>query len=216
MAVHSHSFAQLNAKPSNLDCFSIVISIVLGFILPAVLSALPLSNSLTANDKLGYMAMWQVFPLWTGSIHQLLRILLPIFSSTGPFAAHSATKANKTFYSFALILAAASRCLGKLTELYIGSPSRIFQISSMRFSPRAPASKFKTLEEGIGSFLAWDETLGSLSAVLWAFYELGSVATWPSLFQQVQYVGMLAVLYVLAGPAGVVVATRWITDNIRG
>ena len=216
MAVQSHSFAHLNAKPSNLDCFSIVMSIIVGFVIPAALSTLPLSSSLTANDKLGYMAVWQVFPLWTGLIHQLLRILLPVFSSTGPFEAHSTTKANKMFYSLALILAAGSRCLGKITELYMGSTGSIFQVSSMRFSPHPPASKFKTLEEGIGSFLAWDETLGSLSAVIWAFYELGSVATLPSFYQQVQYAGILAMLYVIAGPAGVLVATRWITDNIRG
>lgn len=205
--------------PSALDSDSIPACVILGFFVPAILSAIPLSESQTTNRKLGYMALWQMFPLWTGLLHQFARNLLPLLGVsqyTSAVTQQRTSKAIRRFYMTALLIATSTRCASLVVKLGTDYSTSMLTVLPVSLPSPFRISAFKTLEEGIAEFLAYDEIIGSFSLVIWAIFDLGKLLVNQDLVQQLQVLGGLLVAFFFAGPAGLILGTRWARDELLG
>jgi hypothetical protein len=82
----AHDPRASNALPSRADTYSVPLSLLSGFALPAVLIALPFPSVLSTNQHQIWLALWQAFPVLVAISHSVNYILvstqLPATSDT--------------------------------------------------------------------------------------------------------------------------------------
>lgn len=171
-----------------LDLRILPISVILGFILPSVLMILPSPEVVSSPTHQIYIAIWQLFPLWTVAIHISLRIICQTVSATkiikdsnkGPAILTASYLNNvKYIYGFALGMCALTQAPVLLLTLL---PQTIFTHLSPilsrfgkhsfreTFLPYIPSQskQVSSLAEGVITFLQWDIYIGSTALLLWS------------------------------------------------
>lgn len=220
-----------NTYVNMTDLISIPISITLGFILPAVLLALPAPSVLTSDRKQILMAVWQVFPIWVDVLQRTIPFMVSVVSNAERKCATSPAKvpgkyirAMRCVYIFALVLsgfthisamtlAATSRLFPSLfAPEYVGmfNPSNVFFPSTISMTTQMPS-----IGHGALLLLQYDGLIGSASFVLWAstlyvraYGRRRVFDRWLSLF------AANVLLTALVGPVGCVVALIWARDEL--
>lgn len=163
---------------------SLPLSLVIGFLVPAVALALPAPSILTYGQKQTWLAAWQVFPVWMEISQQSLSLLVSmLWGSNSP--AHQDRKgtnihsicALRRAYVFALVFAGVTRIATisiSLTSILFPAifapefrgvldPSNIFLPASL-----LPSKKMTFVGEGALQLLQWDEICGSLALIVWS------------------------------------------------
>jgi len=169
---------------SSLDLRILPLSVILGYIIPSILMALPSPSIVSPAAHQWYIASWQVFPLWAIGAHWsvkfvLGRILKDDINKRPPTSLGATYLSTaKHVYRFALAL-----CM--LTYIPVIAiiliPSWVFPDISPTFTlishcgflevfvPYFPllSHQVPTLAAGALNFLQWDLYVGSMSFLLW-------------------------------------------------
>ena len=144
------------------DAASIPWSLALGYIIPTLALAMPAPNLISYDMKQWVNAIWQVFPLWVGAAHQLLKRVVP--ASSGPGAYRAA-------YLFMIYLSGVTHIVSLATTIF---PPRSFGPVTFRstFIPKSffPSTKVTSLGEGAHQFLLYDEIIGSTALLIWTVF----------------------------------------------
>ncbi|MCJ1300474.1 hypothetical protein MMC08_003271 [Hypocenomyce scalaris] len=225
----SPSPADISVDIFNL--ISIPISITIGYVLPAVLLALPAPSVLTFGRKQILMAIWQVFPISV----DLLQRIIPVISSTilkgtdkrptpPTSRAMGYIRAMRGVYLFALILSgfthisamtltATSKFFsGLFAPEYVGifNPSRVFFPRTISTATQMPSIGHGTL-----MLLQYDGLIGSASLLIWASALFVRAYGRRRIFDRwLSLVAANVLLTGLMGPVGCVVALIWARDEL--
>lgn len=228
-----HASSVLLVSPADLEILPF--SIILGYIVPSVLMALP-SSLVSPTLHQQFIALWQPFPLWTALIQWTGKFVYSLLaggaskSNTSQAASLGASylSAAKYAYGFVLVfciithlpvLAIAvlppSTFENSAAELIRLSQSDVFGV----YVPRSPVLglKLPSLAEGVQNFLVWDLYIGASSILLWAtlLYRNATAAnanwlSWPKL------VIKTLIWTLISGPVGAAAILLWERDTIVG
>lgn len=216
-----------------IDLASIPVSLVLGYILPSILMALPAPSVLSFDEKQVFMAIWQVFPLWTELLQQGTSLLLRKVSSGNRAGKHTAIADNpdiiwmggiRALYVVLVFIAASthiatmtllatSKCFPRLfasefAEIF--SPSKVFWPVAMSSSTKMSSIGFGTL-----MLLQYDEMIGSLAITLWAVFMFASVMSQKHKFETAYiFIFDFVTFTALLGPIGYAVICIWARDEL--
>lgn len=223
------SAADISVDMSHL--ITIPISITIGYILPAVLLALPAPSVLTFDRKQILLAIWQVFPIWVGVLQRTIPSMVSMVSnserkSSAPRAKASGNylRAIRCIYLFALVLTgfthisattltATSKFFPNLfAPEYVGvfNPSNVFFPRTISTTVRMPS-----IGQGTLLLLQYDGLIGSASLVIWASTLFVRAYGRRRVFDQwLSLVTANVLLSALVGPVGCAVALIWARDEL--
>ena len=162
---------------------SLPLSLLIGFLVPAVALALPAPSVLTYAQKQTWLAAWQVFPVLMEISQESLSMAVPlIWGSRLPTNQKSkdsniSIRALRMAYTFALAFAGVTRIatisISLSSKLFpaifapefrgIFNPSNVFLPASL-----LPSKKMTFVGEGALQLLQYDEICGSLALVIWS------------------------------------------------
>ena len=205
------------------DIAAIPIALVLGYIVPAIMMVLPASSMINAQQKQTWMAIWQVFPLWTAIFHMISSSLISQLASPKQ-SVNSILGSLRMLYTGLLIVAAT----GQIATLTLMATSSWFPaLFALKFqgvfNPSAvflpvaatPSVKMSSPGEGLHLMLQYDQLFGSISMAIFATvvyapkYHKSQKATKATI--QVLYA---LIIMALAGPLGYTVACIWARDEL--
>lgn len=225
----SPTVSSRSARDFSVDIASvstIPLSMVLGFVVPAALMALPSPSILNYEQKQNFMAIWQVFPLVVALLQQVLKRTIPFLSSlvTNKNKKSNSIRPLRLIYISAFILAGVPRVatmtLIAMSTLFptlfapeykgVFGAARVLRVASV-----TPAEKMTSIGDGNLQLLQYDEMISNFALIVWAatLYlrvdpkERG-VGGWLGLI--LRAVGVWAV----AGPVGVTILCVWGRDEI--
>ena len=233
MAVHlstSPTFA--SHKSSDFICdvselSSIPISMLIGYVVPAILLALPTPSVFDFNSKQGLMATWQAFPIWVGLLQQILPSVFSRFGVLSRTPNHPESvslrwiSTARKFYSSIFVFAGAIH----ISTFALIASSHAFPTLyrpehpldlSMVFMPASISASTKMTSIGSGALqlLQYDFFVGSAASVIWASslalkknYDGDSLSRW------ITQIFWFIVLTTFTGPFGYVVACIWARDE---
>jgi len=170
------------ADVSNL--WSVPVSLVIGYVLPAVLLSLPAPSVLTFDQKQTFIAFWQMFPIWFEILQHVFSFVFgKLLQGTlkSPTSSHKsdwrAMEALRSVYIFVLAIAGVTHVttvMLSVTSMLFPAlfapqfrgeldPSNVFLTQS--FFASKPVSSI-----GAGAFqlLQYDDMVGSIALQLWA------------------------------------------------
>jgi hypothetical protein len=183
---------------SSLDLKILPIAIILSYLVPSILMALPSEEYVTIETHQMLLAFWQIFPLLTIIIHRVLYSVTNYVSNyffpadphnrppipLGTSYLHNA----KQVYRFVLILCITTHLpILLLTLLPASSLPSLSPLDPLSKSPlitlvsQTPSTVFipqsllkfgntttPNLASGVQNFLQWDIYIGSMAFILWA------------------------------------------------
>lgn len=207
-----------------LKLTSIPFSVAFGFVLPAVLLALPAPSVVTHERKQLFMAIWQVFPLWVEASQLLISFLGSSFMDQNAIqkAKKQTLHSMRTVYAVMLAVALVTRIstwtILLLSTLFpsVLAPEAVHLLSPssvLRPASVTPSVKMPSIAAGSMQFLQYDEMVGGFAMVIWssALYinamEERSLLSWAATFVKGVVIGALA------GPQGLAVAAVWARDE---
>lgn len=165
------------------------IAIIFGYLLPALLMALPSPDSTDSLARQKYIAFWHAFPIWTVCIHgslnrfcQWMASKIFTYDPNGkPQTQQGASYLNnvKHVYRFVLALCMSTHIpvvvIALLPSWAIpdSAPTLAFLRMSNLIDIFVPYFPFhhhevENLAEGVHTFLIWDLYIGSAALLMWA------------------------------------------------
>ena len=213
-----------------VDIASIVISLILTFILPSILAALPAPSILSFNQKQIVLAIWQLFPVWTELLYQGASLLLRKIVSQDK--AMTVTDKRNTpriggLRSLYIFLA----CIAGLTHIAtmtliatstwfpplfaiefkgVFNPSKVFRPVAVSTSIKMPS-----IVSGTSLLLRYDEIISSLAIAVWAVFLFTQVMSQKKKFETTYvFIFDFITLTALLGPLGYAVICIWARDEL--
>ncbi|KAL8974610.1 MAG: hypothetical protein Q9197_001149 [Variospora fuerteventurae] len=205
---------------------SVPYSVAMGFILPAVALALPAPSVIGHERKQGFIALWQVFPLWVGFFQEIIPIVQRIL--LGNTEAQKTTRRQtlssmRTVYSALLAVAAVTRISTWTISLsailfpsifaketvHLLTPSAVFVPFAATASVKMPS-----IAAGALQFLQYDEMVGAATFVLWSAALYVNVLEKKGLGGWVSLIVKGIAVQALAGPLGFAVVAIWARDEV--
>jgi hypothetical protein len=165
------------------------VSIVLGYIVPTLLMALPSPRIINPSTRQNYIAFWQTFPIWTIGIHWIVKRLCQwaakrMFNDDAhgkpPTPLGTSYLNNvKHVYRFVVALCVSTHipvviiALLPLWAIPESAPTLTFLGTNNLFDVFVPylplrSHKVSTLAEGVHTFLIWDLYIGAGAFLTWA------------------------------------------------
>lgn len=213
-----------------VDIASIVISLILSYILPSILAALPTPSVLSYNQKQIVLAIWQMFPVWAELLYQGTSLLLRRILSQDK-AVTVTDKRNapwmgglRSFYIFlasiaglthiaTVTLMASSKWFPHLFAIeYKGvfNPSTVFRPVAVSTSIKMPS-----IVSGTSLLLRYDEIISSLAIVVWAVFLFTQAMSQKKKFETTYvFIFDFITLTALLGPLGYAVICIWARDEL--
>lgn len=153
--------------------------VLIGYILPTILMALPAPEIISQNSKVTAIVVWQFFPVWTSICTFMGKVA---FASTKPYASQSDALRRqiaclRTVYKLALAISVpahiATWTLSFSTVLFPGlfeaHTVEAFHPSNVIIPPNPfGAIKAESVAQGAHWFLQYDYLITSLVYLIWA------------------------------------------------
>jgi hypothetical protein len=200
------------------------LAVLLGYIVPSVVLALPAPGLVSYAAQQAAIAVWTPFPIWVGLAQVILTWCVAGLTPSGSRPAREAdaqhedgVRAARAVYVFALVGSAAVHvgvvAVSASTVLFpaIFSPPYVaeFAPANLLFPKNAAVP---SIGAGVLNFMQWDQWIGYTAVLLWALAlrhadEAVSLRTWTQ--------GALrAVLAsVVVGPGGAAAWLIWMRDE---
>lgn len=205
--------------------FILPVSLVVGYLVPAILMALP-SPSLVSNDfqQMAIVA-WNVFPILVFLVQTVLNSLFAILGLSVEASSPSQHLGAVRFANTcALIVSTISHiAIVSLSIITLVFPF-IVQPEYMReLSPRAVmappifSTTVSSLGEGVRSFMLWDQIFAYGTMLCLAglqFHQVVSVSGESETYRPIWTAVLVAIGAVLAGPGTACLALNWIRDEL--
>ena len=192
------------------------VAMIIGFLGISTLPGLP-SSLITNETRQAFIALWQIYPLCVGVVHQVLSFAARTLGCA-PKSQDDATriKAARKVYKQILSITGVMH-LGiiailaspQLRQALLGASSEALSYETVfrAMSPFAPR-QIEELAEGTQILLQYDMYCGIAAASVWAI-ALSSAAAGSSLVAAVQTSIKLLVRSLLVGPGGAVLWAFW-------
>jgi hypothetical protein len=232
LATHLGTSPGVKAPPSpsallahSPEIASITGSVFVGYIVPAILMALPFPSVVTSDQKQIYMAVWQVFPI---SVAVLQQVFKRVLSGSSSILAKSSP--TTTIWCLRLTYAFALMCAGT-THLQAVSLAGAYDLFPPLFDKNhkgslglrrafvpggyLPSHKVANVNEGALRFLQYDEYIGSTAVLIWASFM--AARAWP---KDASSLGAIAAVFIGAftcitrGPIAAATILLWMRDEI--
>ncbi|KAL8893647.1 MAG: hypothetical protein Q9192_005060 [Flavoplaca navasiana] len=221
--ISSRKWSDFHATSSKLH--TIPYSVAIGFILPAILLALPAPSVIRYDTKQLYLAVWQIFPMTTG----ILQIVLPIVRSwlTERVVVEKTAKHTldhmRYIYATMLVIALVTRIstwtisISALLfpSIFAAEVGNLLKPSSV-FLPAVatPSTKMPSIAAAAFQLLQYDEIVGTTAMLLWSttIYIIAMEQRGPAGWVSLMIKGI--VIETLVGPVGFAVAALWARDEI--
>ncbi|KAL8991770.1 MAG: hypothetical protein Q9169_007664 [Polycauliona sp. 2 TL-2023] len=219
--VSSRTWSDIHVGSPKLD--TIPYSVDLGFILPAILLALPAPSIISYDTKQMFMAVWQVFPLTVG----LLQLVAPTVRFGQEIPAQKTKKQTivpmRKVYATTLAIATVTRISTwtisisavVFPSIFASEMSGLLKPLSV-FIPSAATSsaKMPSIAAAAIQLLQYDEIISSTAMQIWsaALYLNIAGRRGPAGWASLIIVG--AVIEAFAGKLGFAVAAVWARDEI--
>ncbi|KAJ5199737.1 hypothetical protein N7491_009466 [Penicillium cf. griseofulvum] len=194
---------------------------VVGYMVPTVVMALPAPLVISVDLKQVAIAIWHPWPAYVSILTTVAYFTLSPFLSNNHRASMSSLR---WVYAFAFVNASLSHIVSWVVSLATVIVPVLFKdrfLDSLHpanvFSVPLPWSGLTVdnVGDGVHVFLRWDHMIGSAGVLIWAISlytvahkQLPSTFSWPSLLVKV------ALLTILAGPAGAAVELIWERDEL--
>lgn len=204
---------------------SIPLSLVCGFVVPAVVLSLPAPSMQSYESKQTWIAIWQAFPLWVSGSQQVVKRCIQSMWPQGYRMTDSTSPTTlRVVYGFLLVCAGVTQVATvtlSLTSLlfpgifaseYVGvlNPQRIAVPVAL-----TPSTKMASVGSGSFMFLQYDEMVGSAAVLLWAtFMFANSKSADQTLGDWGGLAARIAFLTALTGPIGCALALLWARDEL--
>lgn len=213
-----------------VDIASIMISLILTYILPSILVALPTPSILSFNQKQIILAIWQMFPVWAELLYQGASLLLSkVLSQENALTITGRRNtawmgALRSLYIFLISIAglthiatmtlvATSKWFPHLFAIeYRGvfNPSKVFWPVAASTSIKLPS-----LISGTTLLLQYDEIISSLAILLWALFLFARVMSQKKKFETPYiFIFDFITLTALLGPLGYAAICVWARDEL--
>ena len=237
----SHASNALLISPLDLD--TLPLTLILGYMVPSVLMALPTPSILSPVEHQNYIALWQPFPVWCVIIQTCIRYVVTTVTGDskedGPQKALETSYLNSAKRVYAFII-----CLCVITHLPVlllailpwfvfpDSAPHLQNLAENSFSsiyvPYFPtlAYQIPSFAAGVHTFLQWDLYIGGMAMLVWGIFLHRIAAADTSLpshketevVQKETTWGHLAkklgFWILLAGPSGALAVLLWERDTI--
>lgn len=210
------------------DIAAIPISMVLGYVIPAIIMCLPAPSAIGFERKQNWMAVWQPFPVWVAIFQAVLPYLMPVLglgqkASSTPSSKQS-LKSLRPLYIGLIIVAG----IGQVSTITLVATSKWFPSlfapkfrgvfnPSQVFLPAAvtPSAQMSTIGSGVHLFLQYDETVGSTAMAIFTtvMYAL-KYQTSKRSANVASLVAQGLAIATLTGPLGYAVACIWARDEM--
>ena len=227
----SHANTIVSVSP--LDLKILPFSIILGYILPAILMGLPSPSVVSTVQRQRLIALWQPFPIWCVIIQTIISTALGGRAKNHDSQArnwNSYLKAAQGVYTFVTALCVVTHLpvllLTILPQSVFPATSHHLQyLSAQSFSwvyvPYLPSLSHQvpSFAAGVHLFLQWDLYIGGTALLMWGILlERNTTAekvalggkgeSWARLLSRV------TLRMVLAGPVGSLAMLLWERDSI--
>ncbi|KAJ5951930.1 uncharacterized protein N7479_010343 [Penicillium vulpinum] len=195
--------------------------IVVGYMVPTAAMALPAPSVISVDLKQIAIAIWHPWPAYVSILTTVAYFALSPFFSNNHRASMSSLR---WVYAFAFANASLSHIVSWVVSLATVVVPVLFEdryLDSLHpshvFSVPLPWSGLTVdnVGDGVHVFLRWDYMIGSAGVLIWAtslytiaHKQLLSTVSWPNLLLKI------ALLTVLAGPAGAAVELIWERDEL--
>ena len=213
--------------------FSIPISLVVGYALPAVLLSLPAPSILTYDQKQTFLALWQAFPIWFEVLQQVFSFVFAKVrdrTSVSPASLQNPVRRTietmRSVYMFVLAIAGVTRIttimLSMTSKLFpavfsqefrgVLDPSNVFQDRSFFAS-----DKMDSIGAGAFQFLQYDEIFGSVALIFWSltlYLNMYLSTTTFDSWKALKVFSAFTVSTALFGPCGCAVCFIWARDEL--
>ena len=221
--VSSRKWADFHVNSFKLH--TIPYSVSVGFIIPAILLALPAPSTIAYETKQLYMAIWQIFPITTGVLQIVLSTVRSLL--TKKVAVEKTARHNidhmRTVYTTILVVAFVTRIstwtisISALLfpSIFAAEVGTILKPSSVFFPAAAtPSTRMPSIAAASFQLLQYDEIVGSTAMLLWStcLYIVAMDRKEPAGWASLVIKGI--VIEALAGPLGFAVAAIWARDEI--
>ncbi|KAJ5177631.1 uncharacterized protein N7500_000330 [Penicillium coprophilum] len=194
---------------------------VVGYMVPTAVMALPAPSVISVDLKQIAIAIWHPWPAYVSILTTVAYFTLSPFFSNNHRASMSSLR---WVYAFAFANASLTHIVSWVVSLATVVVPALFRdrfLDSLHpakvFSVPLPWSGLvvSTVGDGVHAFLRWDYMIGSAGVLIWAISlytvahkQLLGIVSWPRLLVKV------ALLTVLAGPAGAAVELIWERDEL--
>ena len=227
----------------SLDLKILPLTIVLGYIVPSLLMALPTPSMTSSTEHQQYIALWQLFPIWCVIIHTSLRFICNMVggssSKDGPQTAlgTSYLRSAKEVYTFIISLCVTTHLPVLVLAIL---PSSAFpeiwpilrNLSAHSFPsifiPYLPtfAHQVPSIAAGVHAFLQWDLYIGFTAMLLWGIFLNRNAKLEASLPSYKgldagkaettwgSLLGKVTLWMLLAGPGGALALLLWERDTV--
>jgi hypothetical protein len=213
---------------SPIDLKMLPWSIILGYVVPSLLMALPSPAIVSPTVHQQFIALWQPFPLLTVVVQWSGKFIYTLFatktSQNDSSQAKSYVKAVGYVYGFVLTLCMISHI--PVLAITLLPPSAFPESSAVltRLSqsdffgvyvpyPPVLGLRFSDLAEGIQNFLIWDLYIGMSSVLLWAILlyrnatgGISNKSSWPKVAWKI------LTWTLISGPMGAATILLWERD----
>lgn len=207
---------------------SIPLSMLIGYIVPAILLGLPSPSVLGFDLKQAFMAIWQVFPIWVGLLQQIIPSVMSRCGITSRNLTHqedakmrwisTARVVYMVLFFFSGAIHISTMTLMASSEFFPGlfQPEHPFDASRVFMPISVSAStKMPSIGSGALQLLQYDFFVGSAAFVIWTSALLlnmhrNKTSLWRWLTQAFGF----TVLTAVAGPFGYAVACIWTRDEL--
>ncbi|MCJ1404566.1 hypothetical protein MMC11_007792 [Xylographa trunciseda] len=204
---------------------SLPLSLFAGFVVPAVMLALPAPSMQSFESKQTWLAIWQAFPIWVSAFQQVFKRCI---DSVTPATSRKTTTNNRNMmrivYGLLILFSGVTQIVtGTLTATSVLLPGLFAQQyagvlnPSSAFIPAAATSSVKmpTIGSGAILFLQYDEAVGSIAVLIWATFMFASVYGKKQPFSHWAKLALgMTLLTTLTGPMGCSVALMWARDEL--
>lgn len=184
-------------------------ALLVGYVLPSVLMALPVPEAIDFDRKQIFIAAWQIFPVFVGAAAFILSTLAGSTGVAGP-SVEATRKTYKRLLLLAgaihfgvIVVAAAPGIWTLLTGLPVQGPID-FKLMFIPTSSIDPPM-VSTMWEGTLVLLQWDVYVSSAAALLWISYLSESFVT---------AFGLGLARSLVVGPWGAVLWAVWDRDEV--
>ena len=195
----------------------------IGMTVPSTLMVLPLSNTITADLKQIFIAIWQPWPAYVAILlvvaHYTVGFLVSDDNSTLEGKRKNLSSLRHA-YAFALIQTTLAHVVTLVISISTTVAPQIFKDNFVRDLHPAvvlntplpwaqPVVKVASIADGVHAFLRWDYIIGTTGVLIWA------VHTYLASGQRVGLgdVGKVLGLVALTGPVGAAVVLVWERDE---
>lgn len=201
---------------------------MVGYMVPSTLMILPLSETITADLKQIFIAIWQPWPAYVAILSTIVHFVFsPFVANDRSIDGGRATlRAFRRVYAFAFANAAIAHLVSWIVTLAtVAAPAIIDERYREALHPLkvyhipvpwgSPLLQVETMGQGVHAFLRWDYLIGSAGVLVWAISLYKSAHS--TVYGQVGWFGLVlktVLLSVFAGPVGAAVELMWERDEL--